>query len=60
MTIDLCGIIVYLPTIFIGITKARKAAAGKWDYVCLDQYTIRPSRHEVRIKPMRIINQVKL
>lgn len=60
MTIDLYGIIVYLPAIFIGITKTRKAAVGKWAYIYLDQYVILPSRHEVRIKPMRIINQVKL
>lgn len=56
MIFDLCiGIIVYLPSVFVGIAKPRKAAIGKWEYICLDPYPIFPSRHEICIKPIRII-----
>lgn len=56
MIFELClGIIVCLPSIFVGVAKTRKAAVGKWEYICLDPYPIFPSRHEICIKPMRII-----
>ena len=55
MVFALClGIIVCLPSVFVGITKPRKAAVGKWEYIKMDPYPIFPSRHEVCIKPMRI------
>lgn len=54
MVFALClGIIVCLPSVFVGITKPRKAAAGKWEYIKMDPYPIFPSRHEACIKPMR-------
>ncbi|MCM1440465.1 MAG: hypothetical protein NC131_14875 [Roseburia sp.] len=55
VVIKLCGYAIYLPIVFIGIPKARKAAVGKWAYINLDRYAALPSRHEVCIKPMRII-----
>ncbi len=57
MIIDLCGVIVYLHALFIGIPKSRKSAVGKWKYLYLDQYNILPSRHEVHIESMRIIEK---
>lgn len=55
MVIDLCGYIVYLPIVFVGMSKARKAAVGKWAYINLDKYAALLSRREICIKSMRII-----
>lgn len=47
MIVELCAaIIVFIPVIFIGITKPRKAAEEYWNYMCPIPFSIIPSRHD--------------
>lgn len=47
MVVELClAIIVFIPVIFIGVAKPRKAAEEYWNYMCPISYSIIPSRHD--------------